>query len=724
MRTLGLSLLIVLLVSVTFTSLKADDIDFPLHQAVKNDDLAAVQSLLSQGLDIEAKDNFGWTPLFEAVWFAGYEMIEFLVDQGADVNARDRDGGTTLHLAARALNPDVVHLFLAHGADLDAVDEERRTALHVAVENGYLPVVQSLVEGGAEINSLDNLGQSPATLAMLDNKRKVVAYLVDHGAEVTLHLAAYLGLDDQAKQLIEMGADIDSKMSIGTALHVAVREENTKLALLLIDRGADVHITLSYEDTRDSNMYYRYPSALHETIRTGDIEVINALLNLDADTHYTLWETAIRKDDPVIIDLLLTEGADYTVHQAARIGDVNRVAQFLNNGADVDAVDKHGRTALHRAAFGGHAQVVELLMQSGATRDSKTKWGKNTPLYYAILLGHVDVVAQLSIFNEEKENALREAALYGHVDLVAWFLDRGADINAYRPGEYRTNALLSAASMGHTEVVSLLLNRGADVDAKNSWGETALHLGVEVGSVDIVKNLLDHGADPNALVVDDNGKGSRRTALFEAALQGHTEVIETLLTHGTNTQVKDDNGYSALEVATHYGFADIVSLLGGDPNQPSFGQWKPRYDILSHPRKVWGFLVWGLVWHTLEYDDLWIPEARDLSGLDDILAAYLKANILHDYSEGWPYASGEHQDILTNLTRYRKEYAGYMLNGTKYILCNMDLMYYPPSEHELNRNNRPATNFTRYFDGGCSLVRVLFNAETGEFLYIECNGYA
>lgn len=149
---------------------------------------------------------------------------------------------------------------------------------------------------------------------------------------------------------------------------------------------------------------------------------------------------------------------------AAKKGDTATVQALLDKGADVNAKDKDGWTALMFAANNGHATIVQALLDRGADVNAKTE-------------------------DEKGATALMVTAWQGHTAIVEALLDRGADVNAKAKDDGMT-ALMLAVMEGHTATVQALLDKGADVNAKDKSGLTALMLAKSEGHTEIVVKLL------------------------------------------------------------------------------------------------------------------------------------------------------------------------------------------------------------------------------------------
>ncbi len=194
--------------------------------------------------------------------------------------------------------------------------------------------------------------------------------------------------------------------------------------------------------------------------------------------------------------LLWTAHAETPVADAAMRGEIEVVRALLKQGADVNAAQGDGMTALHWAAENGDVEITAMLIFAGANLEGGTRLGDYTPLHLASKAGQGPVVETL--------------------------LGAGADPNA-RTSTGAATPLHFAAAAGSAETVAALIDHGAVMDARESqWGQTPLMFAAAFNRVEAVNMLLERGADHTitAKVLDivvreaeDRADRARRNAL-------------------------------------------------------------------------------------------------------------------------------------------------------------------------------------------------------------------
>ncbi|KAJ4131383.1 hypothetical protein NW754_007759 [Fusarium falciforme] len=157
----------------------------PLSWAAQDGRTGIVKLLLNdKGVDVNARDKEGWTPLLRASE-KGHEAVgRLLIDKRADVNARDKEGWTPLLLASLNGHEAVARLLIDKGADVDASGEEGWTPLLRASEKGHEAMARLFIDKGADVNGSNKYGWTPLLRASEKGHEAVVRLLIDKGADV------------------------------------------------------------------------------------------------------------------------------------------------------------------------------------------------------------------------------------------------------------------------------------------------------------------------------------------------------------------------------------------------------------------------------------------------------------------------------------------------------------------------------------------------------------
>jgi cytohesin len=304
--------------------------------------------------------------------------------------------------------------------------------------------------------------------------------------------------------------------------------------------------------------------ALSNASAHGDVSMVRRLLRAGANPSQT---------DGVV-----------PLVSAAQSGSLETCRALLEAGALVDQANPQGWTALLQAAASGHAHIISLLVKAGADLKSRTDddW---TALPVAAANGHRSAVDGLiaagapvnyvpepsqgsqsvsaradvtagNPFQARKRcwSALYAAAQAGHAEIVDHLLDAGADTGQL--DEDGVSALEAAAFRHHEAVVEVLLTRAA---LPQDQMDKALHRAAQIGNVRIAVKLLMAGASLNSHLRDRSQFGD--TPLFAAAALGHIDLVRELLAAGADPNIRGEGGGTPLLTAVDEEHAEIVQLL-------------------------------------------------------------------------------------------------------------------------------------------------------------------
>ena len=467
----------------------------PLISAVRSADVAAVRALLTEAVDVDARQPDGATALHWAMHRESVEIADLLIGAGADVDAANDLGVTPLLMAGARGHGELVERLLSAGADPNGALDSGATALMAAARAGGLEAVSALLDAGAPVNATESTrGQSALMWAVANRHPAITRLLLEHGADVgartgtrrrvynmggsrsagsasggialeevtlggstPLLFAARSGDLESARLLIAAGADVrDTAADGNTALNIAAHSGHASVAAFLLAEGADPNAApLGY-------------TALHAAVLRG-----------------TLRDRGVSNDDPgagvPLVRTLLEHGADPN----ARLSKGTPVRRWSHDFAFMDRWV--GATPFWLAARFLEVEMMRVLTAAGADPRLPSRDG-TTPLMAAAGQGYNRGGGSAFIRDRRdfsSYNPVASAALGSTVpaaeerlarEAVAAALELGADVDA--ANDAGDTALHAAASHGMNSVIELLTSRGADLRVENRRGETPLALAV------------------------------------------------------------------------------------------------------------------------------------------------------------------------------------------------------------------------------------------------------
>ncbi|XP_056140784.1 receptor-interacting serine/threonine-protein kinase 4 [Lampris incognitus] len=355
-----------------------------LCEAIRNKDIAKLMKIL-QPQDVDLLLDGGGSLLHHAVSLGNEEAVKFLLLNNANPNLANDRSSTPLHLATEKHLKALAELLLGRrSTNVNAKDEDQYTALHWAAQNGDEAITRLLLDRGAAINETEGQGRTPAHVACQHGQENVVRVLLSRGADVrvkgkdnwtALHLAAWQGHLGIVKLLIKQaGADVDGQTTDGrTPLHLASQRGQYRVARILIELGADVHMT--------------------------------------------------------------SMGLNTPLHVAAETGHTSTSRLLVKHRADIQAQNAQGLTALHLAAQRGHLPTVKMLIEEGADPYSTTQ-ARRTPCHLAAESGHCDIMKELllhcpdggSLSDEQGLNPFHLAVQGSYTDIITLLLPEGVKL--------------------------------------------------------------------------------------------------------------------------------------------------------------------------------------------------------------------------------------------------------------------------------------------------------
>lgn len=374
-----------------------------------------IRQIHERGGNIAVQNNTGATLLHLAAENGHEGVVKLLLEKGADITAQDQSGATALHVAAEKGFDGMFRLLqlVWRGSSFDkaieTVDRAGCSPLHSAAANNCQVIIRILLEEGANIAMKNVRGRTPLHLAAEKGHEGAVRLLMEHGAaadeaaefldragNTPLHSAAKNGHEAVVRVLLEMGVDCTITTKFGaTPLHWAAKMGHEAVVAVLLENEAVVDAT-TQDENQSTPLHWVAESCCWTTIfKSRNPEpIIKRLLEKGASVrfangngktalHYAAenGEYATRRKEekytpgrsPKSIKVSNTnQEAVQTAHRAL-------ITLLLDSGADINARDRLGSTALHCAAAYGDEQAVRLLLDRGAEIEAKNDAGQ-TPL--------------------------------------------------------------------------------------------------------------------------------------------------------------------------------------------------------------------------------------------------------------------------------------------------------------------------------------------------------
>jgi len=441
--------------------------------------------------------------LADAIQAGNRQMIRTLLKDPVEVRAVEPDGTTPLHWAVRADDLETSKALVAAGADVNAANRYGVTPLSLAAVNGSAPMTDMLLAAGADPKSTVSRGQTVLMTAARTGNPAVVRSLIDRGADVNAREA----------QLGE------------TALMWAASENHADIVSLLIARGAEVNA------------------------RSGVVKFPKDRFGLEG------------------VLTILPHGNWTPLMYAGRDGGVDTARALAKAGAELDAQDPDGTTALMLAIMNAHYDTAAAILDAGANPNVVDKAGM------AALYAAVDMSSLGEVYGMPPRKVSDRLT---PLDLISRLIAKGAIVDArltsptlqrnHTPGEGQlgegTTPLMRAARNGDYAAMRLLLDAGADPTLSQPKGATALIMasglgrglgvfakdyGTEADLRQAVDLLLERNVDVNAAT--DEGT----TALHVAAQAGLDSVVTALVKHGARLDVRDNRNRTPVDMAMGIG---------------------------------------------------------------------------------------------------------------------------------------------------------------------------
>ena len=531
----------------------------PLHTAVERDRLEYIGVLISRNADIFAADLKGRTA-FDLALAKGGDTLKATITQ-TTVNAMDKEGNTQLHVSIhRKAEVGTAAYILDRKAGVNARNMKGDTSLHLAVQTNQRDVGELLIARGADIFAVNAEGKNPLYLAAYakDGPRAWILNSTtiearDGLGNGVLHYAAAWTLDPLIPSIVQAGARVDAQNATGeTPLFAAIKSDSPSTINVLLSQGASPLARDSLGNT-----------ALHAAVRWNAKKAVSALIagGMDINAGNLNGRTPL--------------------HEAVRLGMVESEGMLIAAGAKLEARDVAGYTPLMEAVSAGLGGATERLLEAGAVPNVRDNSG-DTPLYAAVRTQKMDIANSLLVRgahvharNAKGDTPLRLALRLG-LPSAENLLTKDRLNETDDEGCTPLHLAVSAENVS-SRTVSGIISHRPKLSEPDSRGKTALHYALGTKRFDLVKILIEAGADPYvfsgaddsaAMMAIKMGKDAvtalfsgaaiissdalDNTALHYAAGQTSTEMVQLLLDLGADRSAKNVAGETPADIAKRW----------------------------------------------------------------------------------------------------------------------------------------------------------------------------
>ena len=569
----------------------------------------------------------GYSALHLACMKNNIKVIKWLLRCGANTKLKDLNGLTALHYTVKYKYENATNLLLDNDRNsVNTEDSNRMLPLHYAVQEGIsLDIIKKLIEPYPDpnvrfnINCKDDSGFTPLYYALALGridvvmeffKDKRVIETIDTQNNITnaMHIAAAKGYVAVVERLSpgqgESKAIFDAQdENKRTPLHLAIMyghngEENKSTALPLVAMSGQ------NEDENKSTALSLVAMSGHNEDKNKEIPLPLVVLpehNEDRNKEIPLPLVAISGHN---------ENGNEVVKRYDIVNHKEIVNHLIKSGAAIDIPDVYGKTALHIAVENNNIGAVELLLEAGADFDKEDYFGK-TPLEYSYICGSIEVRQKIldylgknkdknievglktkmqKAFKQMSESKNDQTIISTYVsDIEKYIEDNNKDklckmFGLDPEGEIdRSWVPLHYVSMANIpEVVKVLLANNCPVDIRAEDGTTPLHIAAAFGSINVIKMLIEKGAD--TCLKNNKGKTfwdlasqELKTAVIKKIRNNEEYVNKTILSAIANNSLealkfllesgltyhpeKDEFTSSIVHMAAKYGTLEIIEYL-------------------------------------------------------------------------------------------------------------------------------------------------------------------
>lgn len=503
--------------------------------AKKYGDKIIKELVLNYGKDINQTGDEDIGGLYQAIKHNNIKAVKFFIENNAHVEIATFDGTTPLVLAIEENKPKIVELLIKegkanvygyyHGEDFE------KYPIYCAVKNKNLNIIKILLNNNFNLKEENYI----LSYAMENSDENIVKYLVENGADINYEI---FYKNEESKR---------------TILYDAVLSLNLKLVEYFLDKGASI------ENAGKSDIYGNILMAAsgskfnnNKNISAVDLKLLESLSQNSAK----IMQMIINKVDKKLINDSLDGKTPLIIAVGNSYIDTAKI--LIENGANINAVDFEGWSALSYVVNNGDIEIAKLLLENKAKIKGELLLAIKSPIAESridMIKLLIDNKANINYSDDDGFTPLNIAIESGDMELTKFLITNGANVNSLM--QDGVSLIGYAIAQNNMDLLQILIENGANVNytGGDSWANTPLQTASRLGLDNVVRILLTRNADINA--VDMNGN----TALHTAALNSQLSIVKLLLEKNPNLDIQNKVGNTALHLAVISGNIDIVGEL-------------------------------------------------------------------------------------------------------------------------------------------------------------------
>lgn len=536
----------------------------PTHFTCRSGSLEVLKLLVEKNAELDKPDLKGITPIMLAAAKQNKEFLNFLCSRKCDLKQVDRSQRTILHFAVEGKNEDAVSFLISNGLDPNALDESGTSPVLLSIKLN-LPSIFMLLKnkGGIVAEIFDNESWSAAHFASKAGNLPLLKQLqgqMSFSSRTTsgdncLTIACKYGQEEALKFLLKQKLNVNSKNAKGdSALHIAAKRSNLSLIPLLLDSG----IRVSEKNDEGDNVLH----ILCQKKCTSKLDKVESLKNSNQEELEKLKKAAdrapefmkegflkmIKKAESIPNTLLKKAVPKDTVSKSML---AKLVTRLLDMKIDPNETSNEGKSALHFACLDGSKQIFELLLSRGADVNLKDCNGE-TPIFNAIRTGKEKTVnlllkneARLDVVNRDGLTPLALAISLNQSQIIETLRDREAPFDRAATLQHlQLKSVFKIRSLNHLNFLMEIGFGGKMVVD----GKTLVHYVVILGDVRILKALDDLKYNFIKEIVDKQDSNGD-TALHIAIKRGRLDMANALVSIGCKVDIRNNDGQTILHDA-------------------------------------------------------------------------------------------------------------------------------------------------------------------------------